>query len=38
MQEFLAQIIQEIQDTMRSPKDEGKDSQIKRPVNIFNKL
>jgi hypothetical protein len=38
------QKIQEIQDTMRRPNlriigiEESKDSQLKRPVNIFNKI
>ena len=41
---LLTQNIQEIQDTMRRPNlriigiDEGKDSQLKGPVNIFNKI
>jgi hypothetical protein len=41
---FLTQNIQEIQDTMRKPNlritgiEESKDSQLKGPVNIFNKI
>jgi hypothetical protein len=41
---FLTQNIQEIQDTMRRPNlkiigiEEGEDSQLKEPVNIFNKI
>ena len=41
---LLTQNIQEIQDTMRIPnlriigKEESKDSQIKGPVNVFNKI
>jgi hypothetical protein len=41
---ILTQNIQEIQDTMRSPKlriigiDENEDFQLKGPVNIFNKF
>jgi hypothetical protein len=41
---LLAQNIQKIQDTMRRPNlriigiEESKDSQLKGPVNIFNKL
>ena len=41
---FLTQNIQEIQDTMRRPNlriigiEESEDSQLKGPVNIFNKI
>ena len=41
---LLTQNIQEIQDTMRRPNqriisiEESKDSQLKGPVNIFNKI
>ena len=41
---ILTQTIQEIQDTMRRPNlriigiEESEDSQIKGPVNIFNKI
>ena len=41
---ILTQNIQEIQDTMRRPNlrkvgiEESEDSQLKRPVNIFNKI
>jgi uncharacterized coiled-coil protein SlyX len=41
---LLTQNIQEIQDTMKRPNlriigiEETEDSQIKRPVNIFNKI
>jgi hypothetical protein len=41
---LLTQTIQEIQDTMRRPNlrivgiKESKDSQLKGPVNIFNKI
>jgi hypothetical protein len=41
---ILTQNIQEIQDTMRRPNlriidiDENEDFQLKRPVNIFNKI
>jgi uncharacterized protein YqgV (UPF0045/DUF77 family) len=43
-EKILNQNIQEIQDTMRRPNlriigvDENEDFQIKRPVNIFNKI
>ena len=41
---LLTKTIQEIQDTMRRPNlriigiEENKDSQLKGPVNIFNKI
>ena len=41
---LLTQNIQEIQDTVRRPNlriigiEESEDSQLKRPVNIFNKI
>jgi hypothetical protein len=41
---FLTQNIQEIQDTKKRPNlrivdiEQSKDSQLKRPVNIFNKI
>jgi hypothetical protein len=41
---ILTQNIQEIQDTMRRPNlriigiEESEESQLKRPVNIFNKI
>jgi hypothetical protein len=44
MQKAPNQNIQEIQDTMRRPNlriigiEESKDSQLKRPVNIFTKI
>jgi hypothetical protein len=44
MQKMLIQNIQEIQDTMRRPNlrvkgiEESDDSQLKGPVNIFNKI
>ena len=43
-EKLLAQNIQEIQDTMRRPNlsiigiGESEDSQLKGPVNIFNKI
>jgi hypothetical protein len=44
MQKALTQNIQETQDTMRRPNlriigiEESEDSQLKGPVNIFNKI
>jgi hypothetical protein len=40
---LLTQNIEEVQDKMRRPNiimgiEESKDSQLKRPVNIFNKI
>jgi hypothetical protein len=44
VKKLIAQNIQEIQDTMRRPNlrimgiEESEDSQLKGPVNIFNKI
>ena len=44
MQKVLTQTIKKIQDTMRRPNlwiigiDKKEDFQLKRPVNIFNKI
>jgi hypothetical protein len=44
IKKLLTQNIQDIQDTMRMPNlrivgiEESEDSQLKRPVNIFNKI